>query len=129
MKMETETERERSRAENRRKAEEYLKHGNSVLAHKLFSAAVDITPEMAYKFVHVAKLMGIDFIVAPYEADAQLTYMWLSGMADIVITEDSDLIAFGVKKLFYKMDMTGQGVEIDMNELSNVEELNFRTFT
>ena len=84
---------------------------------------------MAYKFVHVAKLMGIDFIVAPYEADAQLTYMWLSGMADIVITEDSDLIAFGVKKLFYKMDMTGQGVEIDMNELSNVEELNFRTFT
>lgn len=27
------------------------------------------------------------------------------------------------------MDMTGQGVEIDINELSKVEELNFRTFT
>ena len=107
MKEGTETERERSRIENRRKAEEYLKHGNSILAHKLFSAAVDITPEMAYKFVHVAKAMGIEFIVAPYEADAQLAYMWQTGQADIVITEDSDLLAFGVKKCFFKMDNTG----------------------
>lgn len=76
MKMGTEAERERSRTENRRKAEDYLKHGNSILAHKMFSAAVDITPEMAYKFVHVAKQMGIEFIVAPYEADAQLAFMF-----------------------------------------------------
>jgi 5'-3' exonuclease len=48
MKMGTEDERDRHRQENRRKAEEYLRHGNSVMAHKMFSAAVDITPEMAY---------------------------------------------------------------------------------
>ena len=76
MKMETESERERHRNENKRKAEEYLKHGNSVMAHKMFSAAVDITPEMAYKFVNVAKGMGIEYCVAPYEADAQLAYMY-----------------------------------------------------
>jgi hypothetical protein len=28
--------------------------GNSMMAHKYFSAAVDITPEMAYEFVLVA---------------------------------------------------------------------------
>ena len=55
MKEGTESERERHRNENKRKAEEFLKHGNSVMAHKLFSAAVDITPEMAFKFVQVAK--------------------------------------------------------------------------
>lgn len=70
MKAGTENERERHRSENKRKAEEYLRHGNSVMAHKLFSAAVDITPEMAYQFVQVAKSMGIEYIVAPYEADA-----------------------------------------------------------
>lgn len=48
MKMDVEGEREKTRAENKRKAEEYLRHGNSVMAHKMFSAAVDITPEMAY---------------------------------------------------------------------------------
>ena len=106
-----------------------MRHGNTVMAHKLFSAAVDITPEMAYKFVQVAKQMGIEQIVAPYEADAQLAYMWRTGKADIVITEDSDLLAFGVKKCFFKMDRSGQGFEINMDELPLVDEINFRTFT
>ena len=51
--------------------------------------------------------MGVEYLVAPYEADAQLAYMWKSGRADVVITEDSDLLAFGVKKCFYKMDSAG----------------------
>ena len=57
--------------------------------------------------MQVAKLMGVEYLVAPYEADAQLAYMWKSGRADVVITEDSDLLAFGVKKCFYKMDSAG----------------------
>jgi len=28
---------------------------------------------------------------------------------DVVITEDSDLLAFGATKIFYKMDRTGTG--------------------
>lgn len=104
-------------------------HGNSVLAHKLFSAAVDITPEMAFKFVQVARQMGIEAIVAPYEADAQLAYMWRTCRADIIITEDSDLLAFGVKRCFFKMDNMGQGFEINLDELHLVEEINLKTFT
>lgn len=129
MKMDTESERERHRLQNKLKAEEYLRLGNSVMAHKLFSAAVDITPEMAYQFVLVAKSMQIEYVVAPYEADAQLAYMWKTGKADVVVTEDSDLIAFGVKKCLFKMDKNGQGFEIDIDLLPQVEEMNFRTFT
>ena len=33
----------------------------------------------------------MDCIVAPYEADAQLAYLMKSGIAQLVITEDSDL--------------------------------------
>lgn len=41
----------------------------------------------------------MDYIVAPYEADAQLAYLDKSGMAQIIITEDSDLALFGCNKV------------------------------
>lgn len=38
-------------------------------------------------------------IVAPYEADAQLAYLSRSGTVDVVITEDSDCLPYGCKKV------------------------------
>lgn len=55
--------------------------------------------------------------------------MYFRGLADVVVTEDSDLLAFGVKKCFFKMDNNGDGQEIDLDNLQDVTELNFRTFT
>ena len=43
------------------------------------------------------------FIVSPYEADGQLSYLANTGGVDLVVTEDSDLIALGVPKLVYKL--------------------------
>ena len=40
------------------------------MAFKMYAAAVDITPSMAYAFACSAKKLGVEFIVAPYEADA-----------------------------------------------------------
>jgi hypothetical protein len=39
-------------------------------------------------------------------------------MVDIVVTEDSDLLAYGVTKVFFKMDLNGKGFEIDLVHLS-----------
>ena len=39
------------------------------------------------------------YIVAPYEADAQLAFLSIQGQADVVITEDSDTIPFGCRKV------------------------------
>jgi len=103
--------------------------GNTVMAHKYFSAAVDITPEMAYEFVLVAQNLGVEYYVAPYEADAQLAYLFKTGKVQVVVTEDSDLLAFGVTKCFFKMDKAGVGIEIDLTNLPLVQELNFRSFT
>jgi 5'-3' exonuclease len=61
--------------------------------------------------------MGIAFVVAPYEADAQLAYMYDSNLIDFVITEDSDLLVYGVNKVFFKMDLAGKGFEIDLEFL------------
>lgn len=49
--------------------------------------------------------MNVRYVVAPYEADAQLAYLYKKRIIDVVITEDSDLLVFGVKKAFFKMDL------------------------
>ena len=45
----------------------------------------------------------MDVIVAPYEADAQLAYLSKWNIAQLIITEDSDLIVFGCEKILFKM--------------------------
>lgn len=46
-----------------------------------------------------ARARGVDCIVAPYEADAQLAFLTKCQLAQAVITEDSDLLAFGCRKV------------------------------
>ncbi|GJR72151.1 retrovirus-related pol polyprotein from transposon TNT 1-94 [Tanacetum coccineum] len=50
---------------------------------------------------------NVSYIVAPYEADAQLAYLCLKGHADAILTPDSDLIAYGCKKLEGSKAFTG----------------------
>ena len=66
--------------------------------------AIDVSPDVAYKLIEELKIRNIQFIVAPYEADAQLAYHNRVGIVDFIITEDSDLLAFGAKKILYKLD-------------------------
>ncbi|VDP55846.1 unnamed protein product [Schistosoma margrebowiei] len=54
--------------------------------------------------------MGVDCVIAPYEADAQLAYLNRTGYADFVITEDSDLLLFGCRQVVFKLDLSGSGV-------------------
>ena len=49
--------------------------------------------------VKACREKGVDCIVAPYEADAQLAYLNKSGIAQLVITEDSDLVLFGCDRV------------------------------
>jgi exonuclease-1 len=71
----------------------------------------------------------VEYYVAPYEADAQLAYLYLTKRVHAVITEDSDLLIFGVKRVLFKMDKAGNGTEVDLERLTEVEELNFKHFT
>lgn len=52
---------------------------------------------LCFSLNQAARDRGVDCVVAPYEADAQLAYLTKSGLAQAVITEDSDLLAFGCK--------------------------------
>ena len=63
---------------------------------------------------------NIECIVSPYEADAQLAYLSRIGYVDVIITEDSDLLTFGAKKVFYKMDGNGNGKEIVLEDIRTI---------
>lgn len=53
----------------------------------------------------------IPFMVAPYEADGQLAFLSEKKMVDLVVTEDSDLIAHGCESILYKtIEGLGKGV-------------------
>ncbi|RKO86085.1 PIN domain-like protein, partial [Blyttiomyces helicus] len=101
MKAGTERERRRRRRENRRKGLELLRKGEKAKATDYFQKSVDVTPRMAHKLIQALKQANVDFVVAPYEADAQLAYLERSGAVAGVITEDSDLLVFGCKKVGY----------------------------
>lgn len=70
----------------------------------------------------------IQCIVAPNEADAQLTHLINTGKAEAVVTEDSDLLAFGCSKCVYKIDRYGNGVEISLDQVLHDEASIFNNF-
>lgn len=90
----------RDREINRRKANELMQMGQHAEARNLIKRSIYITHEMALKLIKECHKMNIDCIVAPYEADAQLAYLNINRIVDVVITEDSDLILFGCKKVY-----------------------------
>ncbi|KAH7820648.1 Exonuclease 1 [Monocercomonoides exilis] len=117
-----ERERATSRKYNLLKAQQLMRAGNKIGAEQLFQRSVDITPTMAYEVIRALRKENLQYIVAPYEADAQLAYLYFSGLASAVITEDSDLLAFGVEKVIVKLDKTGYGQFIDFTRRGELRE-------
>lgn len=122
-KQEVEKARRERRETNLQKGRQLLREGKLSEARECFNRCVNITPAMAHNLIKAARARGVDCVVAPYEADAQLAYLSKSGLAQAVITEDSDLLAFGCKKVILKMDKQGNGLEIDQSNLGRCRSL------
>ncbi|KAG7592089.1 XPG-I domain [Arabidopsis thaliana x Arabidopsis arenosa] len=114
-------ERHRQRKANFDAAMVKLKEGNVGAATELFQRAVSVTSSMAHQLIQVLKSENVEFIVAPYEADAQLAYLSSldleHGGIAAVITEDSDLLAYGCKAVIFKMDRYGKGEELILDNV------------
>ncbi|KAF8052588.1 hypothetical protein N665_1540s0011 [Sinapis alba] len=114
-------ERQRKRKANFEAAMVKLKEGNVGAAVEFFQRAVSVTSSMAHQLIQVLKSENVEFIVAPYEADAQLAYLSSleleQGGIAAVITEDSDLLAYGCKAVIFKMDRYGKGEELILDNV------------
>ena len=132
MKEGTEVGRARARSVALHKALQHEERGEKTLAHSCFARAVDVTPQIAFEVSEELKKCGVKVIVAPYEADAQLGYLSRNGHVDIVISEDSDLLVFGCKRVLYKLDFkTERGKEIfaeDIFKVSGFSRLSRESF-
>lgn len=93
-----------------------MRKGRHSEASKYLRRCVDITHEMAHELIEQCRSINVDCIVAPYEADAQLAYLSKIGLADYVITEDSDLTLFGCTKILFKLDLTGACVLVESDK-------------
>ena len=83
--------------------------GNTDEARNLSRRAMKITGKIINTLIEILKKLGIRVIVAPYEADSQIAFLSLNNICDFAISEDSDLIPFGCKKVLYKMGTNGEG--------------------
>lgn len=63
------------------------------------------------------RIPGVRYVVAPYEADAQLGFLARNGHVDAVITEDSDIMLFGCSRVIFKLERDGTGQEVDLSEV------------
>lgn len=73
--------------------------------------------------------MNVQYVVAPYEADAQLTYLIQQDLVDGVITEDSDCLPFGCHTVLFKLDRDGVAQEIQTANLKINKGLSFHMFS
>ncbi|KAG9448978.1 hypothetical protein H6P81_008943 [Aristolochia fimbriata] len=119
----TEAERQKKRDDNLALAKGKLEEGDVNAAIEFFQRAISITPCMAYHLIQILRSEDVEYVVAPYEADAQLAYLSTlkenQGGIEAVITEDSDLMTYGCKAIIFKMDQYGKGEEVIMDNVFN----------
>ena len=134
MKTSEEDKREIKRKEYEKEAENMLRMNNVYGAIYKKIEAFDVTPEFAYEFMKILKIYNVEYYVAPYEADAQLAYLSHINYIDFIITEDSDLLAYGCKCVLYKLgtlknEPIDVGEEILWDNIKNSKEIRFKNFS
>ena len=122
------------RKEYERESENMLRMNNIYGAINKKIESFDVTPEFAYYFMKILNNYNIEYYVAPYEADAQLAYLSYINYVDFIITEDSDLIAYGCKCVLYKLgslknEPPDVGEEILYENIKDCKEIKFKNFS
>lgn len=119
----TEAERSARRREAHARGLELLGARRMSEARDAFVRSIDISPQMAHELIKALRQAGIPYIVAPYEADAQLAFLERVGLIDGIITEDSDLLVFGCNTVLFKLDTYGNCVEVQRSRFAEVKQV------
>lgn len=115
----------RRRAQLKKDGEAAYASGLKKKANECFQQCVDVTPQMALALIKDLRSHNVKYVVAPYEADAQMAYLEKIGLVNGIITEDSDLLVFGCKRVLFKLNNSGDAMEINSHDLESNKELNF----
>ena len=119
----TEADRAKKREESKKLGLDLLNAGKTSQAYLELQKAIDVTPEMARQLIDELKKTGVQYIVAPYEADAQMVYLERKGLISGILSEDSDLLVFGAKCLLTKLDQYGNCIEVNKNDFCACQDI------
>jgi len=119
LKEETVKKRNSEKEKNRELGDQLLREGNLEGAKQMFSRAMFIKSSMTYKLIDFLEYIHIQYIVSPYEADAQIAYLCKEKIADFAISEDSDLLVYGCEDLVLKLDYEGNCENIKLGNSLN----------
>lgn len=122
-KADTAKERREKREEARKKADNFVKRGDRKLAWKEFMKAAGVSHEMAKSIMVELDLHKVKYIVAPYEADPQMVYLEKIGAVDGILSEDSDLLIFGCRRLITKLNDQAECYEINRDNFARVKKI------
>lgn len=128
-KSKTEKERSARRKESKALGIQLLELGKNAQAYQELQKAVDVTPEMAGQLIEELKRNGFQYVVAPFEADSQLVYLEREGIIDGILSEDSDLLVFGARKLLTKLDQYGECIMIRRDDFTACKEISLVGWT
>ena len=59
-----------------------------------YQQAFSVTPQMTHDMINTLKEKQVEYVVAPFEADAQIAALIQKNRADFAISEDSDLLVY-----------------------------------
>lgn len=91
---------------------------------KFAKQCIPITPDYAETVKKLATYLGLAVMQADGEAETMCSYMCVKGLVDAVLTEDTDVLAYGTPIFLSKIDTREETVQcIYFNEL--IEELSF----
>ncbi|KAJ6487742.1 exodeoxyribonuclease 1 [Mycena sanguinolenta] len=117
----TEVDRHAKRAEHLALGNALAAQGKTSQAREHYVKSIDVTPQMAFQFIKALRAESVSYVVAPYEADAQLAYLERIGLVDGILTEDSDLLVFGCRTVLFKLDVVNSTVVcIDRADFASV---------
>lgn len=130
LKADTEKERDKSRQENKALGMKFLSAGDSKKGYDLLSKSVDVSPAIAKTVIDYLRAQSMKYVVAPYEADSQMVYLEKLGLVDGIISEDSDLLVFGCRRLLTKFnDKACTVIEIDSSRFGEVKDVRIGLMT
>ena len=69
-----------------------------------YRAAVKIDFGMVQQVIAALRTRGFHYVVAPYEADAQLVHLMRTGCIGAVISVDSDLVVLGAATVYFRVN-------------------------
>jgi flap endonuclease-1 len=87
---------------------------------KYFKRTVSISKKQHDECRELLKLMGVPYVNAPGEADAQCAWLAKNNYVDAVLTEDMDILTFGSPIVIKYLSSKKKSLEINLEKIKEV---------